>query len=280
MIYSHTSLALWNLCKRRWYHRYVLGQKEPPTINMAYSTHMVHGIIEEWIKPERQVARRMGHDEPIDFKTPWKAFQEEVGLDDETFNRSVLPLFTVGTSERILTGFRGVAGAAETSFAAIENRYEFALGQARYVSKPDFIWTNPGASRTVDLKFETSAWPSSTRPWPLKPLSPFNDQLLGQAIAAGTDGFVRITFQGDRKSGKVNGPIIEERLVDAQMRKEWLAETEATIAEIERWLASGASFPKNDASDYAFGRLCSYYEQCKLGFQPKQEEFPDAEGDR
>jgi hypothetical protein len=260
--YSHTSLSLWRLCKRRWYNRYVKHIKEPSNLQAAWSVNMVHKPIE--------LTQAAG---TVLSEAQWLAcfegFRNDVG--NPNFEDHI---HTVGTSKRIFdaiactpTGLENIR-AESTFFLPFSNL-------TRYSSKPDIIGTREGRHFTVDFKYTERAWKTATTPWPVKPLLPYDDQLLGQSILAEADGYMRGTIAVEPKTGKIAGPIFEERLVDGQLRKEWLAETKATIEDIERWLwdwewkgkhHEQTPWPKNTDACNAFGKPCSYLISCKTGW--------------
>lgn len=261
MIYSHTNLSLWRLCKRRWWHRYVLGEKEPQTPVMLFSIYMIHEVLAL---------------DDVDWDAQWSKFKACPEVNND-FSNTLLCLDTAKRLKRSFDEIKVELGkivAAEQMF-----KYTLVPSTFSFQSKPDLVIEKELICATVDFKFVTSNWPSAKRPWPLKPLSPFDDQLLGQALAvAGDTGvdnyqaskFIRVSFQGDRKSGNISGPIIEERCVDLALASEWNSETIATIEEIERWSHDHRSHPKNDQACNAFGKPCSYLAACKNGFQGVQ----------
>jgi hypothetical protein len=105
---------------------------------------------------------------------------------------------------------------------------------------------------------------------------PYDDQLLGQAISANAETFIRATIRINPASGLLNGPTVEEREVDAALRDEWLAETSDTIGEIEGWLtrisptfnlAPERPWPKNEDACHAYGKPCPAMRMCKAGWK-------------
>ena len=81
MVHSHTSLSLWRLCPRRWYHRYVLKEYELPGEAATFSTHMIHAPHAEWFAPEAQVARKLGKEQTIDWNRHMLDRYQELGWD-------------------------------------------------------------------------------------------------------------------------------------------------------------------------------------------------------
>lgn len=261
--YSHTSLSLWRLCKRRWWSRYILGIKEPMSPVAAFSTHLVHAPI----------AAYYGSGAVSDWSAFEKAFHTEIGDHADR-------LHTVAAGQRILEAVRkSPPGVPVPGSAERETRIHLS-GQKSYTSRAD-VWMERGTGRhwTVDFKYTERAWQAPGRPWPVRELLPYDDQLLGQAICSEADGFVRGTIRRDPKSGQLADPIIyQEHLVDASLRNEWLAETTATVEEVETWLrwSDGAigigpktSIPKNEDSCFAFGKSCPYLKMCKYGMETK-----------
>jgi hypothetical protein len=261
--YSHTSLALWRLCKRRWFNRYILKKKELPFIPAAWSVHMVHKPIQLSIHNKFVF---LGEKE---WQACFDAFKLEIG--DPNFEDHI---HAVGTGKRILAAIRQTSPGLSGCLAEQEARIRFST-LTSYSSRPDLIGVRDGRRFTVDFKYTERAWKTVKAPWPIRPLLPYDDQLLGQAILSEADGFMRGTIAVEPKTGQISGPIYEEKLVDGQLRKEWLAETKATIEEIEGWLWNyewqGAhheptSWPKNSASCLAFGKECPYTKDCKGGW--------------
>src|SRR6185369_14209273 len=131
------------------------------------------------------------------------------------------------------------------------------VGPYAYVSKPDFMVEDIDGLWTVDLKF--------TQAYQIKPLTPDNDQMLGQAIINKAVGFYRVTFQVMPRTYELNGPIIERHLVDPALAEEWLEDTKITISNIiSARLAS--YFEKHTDSCWAYNRLCEFKSDCVAGF--------------
>jgi len=245
--YSHTQLSTYAACKRLYHDRYVLGIKEPTTAPMAYGTHMLHGPIETYL--------RSGSVLDHDWELAWANFLAAIG-QDETYDD---PIYTLKTGKRCLSLYK--ASPIEGDVQCVEDKFYYTFPDGhRYVSIPDFVVGRETARFTVDLKFTTK--------WKLDPLLPYDDQCLGQAICAGADGFIRMTFKADKKSGKVEGPYIEEHLVDPVLRDQWIGETWNTCREIESWRKlTGARWPKNDQHCYKYGggKPCYRLGDCKAG---------------
>jgi hypothetical protein len=143
MVYSHTSLRLWRLCKRRWYHKYVLGKREATSINAAFSTWLVHTPIEQTIQGQQ-----------VDWEACWRNCLKESGQADD-FKHS---LFNVAVGKQLLSLYlespvEGIVSSIETT-----KLFTFVSGSC-YSSKPDFLVKN-GRMFTVDLKLSTSNWTS------------------------------------------------------------------------------------------------------------------------
>src|SRR5687768_12770334 len=90
--FSYTQLALFRLCPRRYYYRYVLGLEEPKTPAMSFGT-MIHDLIEIWLEG--------GNAEFVDdrhFEACWANYLAEIGETD-TFDD---PLYNLKTAKRCL----------------------------------------------------------------------------------------------------------------------------------------------------------------------------------
>lgn len=238
--FSHSQLALFRLCSRRYHDYYILtGKGEPATDIMAFSTWFVHKPIEMFVNSQT-----------IDWDVLHANFLAEFG-GSETYDH---PIYNIKTAKRILELYKKhpIKGVEAT-----EHKYYFNFPRCghRYVSKPDFV----SGAKTIDLKFTTA--------WEVKPLLPYDDQLLGQAICAERNTFCRYTIKCDKKTGKLEGPYIEEHNVDPALRNEWIEENYATILAIEHWRnETGISWPKSDGACYAFGRECARIKDCSFGF--------------
>lgn len=261
--YSFSQLSLWRTCKRRYYHRYVLGQPEPTTPAMRFGT-LVHDAIETYLQDDGL---------SVDWQATWEAlwanFLAEIG-ESESFDD---PCYNLKNAKRCLDLYKQYP--LEGKVTSVEEPYYVAFAEGfRYVSKPDFVvgvdepyptsLDNPPVTwklyrKTVDIKTTTSFKV-------VAPLLPYDDQLLGQALAAGADAFCRYTFPIDRKTGHVGEPVIEECPVDPIQAERWRGETLAEILEIESWRKkTGASWPKNSDACRAYSRDCPYIRSCSYG---------------
>jgi hypothetical protein len=256
--YSHSSLSLWHLCHRRWWHHYVRGYEEPTTINMAFSKWLFHSPIEQRMD--------MGANPAVDWEVLWEGwnanFMAEAGIirGDDLFNVEIAR-----------SAFRDLLD--DTPFLRwkihhIEEPFIINLinGQ-RYMSIPDFVVEDDLGLATVDLKFATTYEWSPTAHLAKYPLRPYDDQLLGQAICAEASRFLRISTIINKKDGKLYPPIIEEQHVDPLLKEEWLSDTIATIDDIESWKRKVRTpWPKLEQGCMAFGRPCPHVADCGLGF--------------
>lgn len=247
-VYSHTSLSLWRLCHRRWHNRYLLGRKEARSAAAAFSVHLVH-------EPLAEITR--GNN--VDWDGLWKAFLSTLAEEQIVAHK----LHSLGTAQRIFEKTRDVPKRLGLSIGESERFFDF--GQARYTSRADAIGGIQGRNFTVDYKYSQAKWKSAREAWPLKPLKPYDDQLLGQAICAETDSFSRVSIRVNPITGQVADPVVEDRMVDAKLRQEWLVETETTIEEIERRIREDGPWEKNDGSCHAFNRDCGYIRDCSFG---------------
>lgn len=246
--YSHTSLSLWRLCPRKWFNRYILGRKDTVSAPAAFSVHLVHEPLAAFFRGDC-----------VHWETLYKAFSEEMKGSD-----NVDDFHSLGAGKRILDAVRKTPPGFAT-FEGTESERFYDFGVAGYTSRPDLIGILQGRRYSLDWKYSETKWKTEKQPWPLKGLLPYDDQLLGQAVLAEADGFIRGTIRHNTTNGAINGPIYEECLVDTALRQEWLRETKATIIEIEACLASGV-FAKDTGSCYAFGRPCEHIKLCKGGF--------------
>lgn len=269
--YSHTQLSLYRLCPRRYWRRYIAGFEEKPTPAMAFSTHLIHNPIESWVGLEHP-----NNAWPYLWDLAWLNFLAEIGESDSYKD----PIYNLKTAKRCLELYK--ESPVDGKVVAVEEKvYQFFGNSFRYVSKPDFVVEEDRVRVapwrwTVDLKFTTA--------WEVKPLQPDDDQLLGQAITHGADGFYRVTFHYNKRaktgilSGAVIGPIIERCLVDEALKTEWITSTLRTIQDIEDdrrrvrvfglapfQSVGGGSWIKNTDSCYAYGRECEGRSMCKSG---------------
>lgn len=199
----------------------------------------------------------------------FQAFTEEIGGDPED------GLHTVGTGKRIFEAIRATPPQLSAIVAESSQRLQLS-GTTSYVSRPDLAGNMEGRRFTVDFKYTESKWRSASSPWPIKPLLPYDDQLLGQAICSEADGFIKATIRINPQSGKLADIVYEERLVDRAARQEWLAETRSTVDEIESWLmridpkwnlAPARPWPKNEDACNAYGKPCPALQLCKAGWK-------------
>lgn len=243
-VYSHTQVALFNLCKRRYYRKYVQGIDEPTTINQAFSSHLLHAPIEKYLANEKIV-----------WQDHWQAFLQALGLTDDPRHA----IFNLKIAGRLLDAF--IEARPEGEVVAIEPRIVYTLAHPHksylYVSKPDFILRRDGELITYDLKMSTSFFQND--------LAPFDDQCMGQAVASEAQSFCRFTLPIDKRSGSVRDPIIEEMLVDLALRDQWLDDTYWTLNEMERYRTKETTvWPKNDRSCHAFGIICPGLQDCQV----------------
>lgn len=250
--YSHTSLSLAQLCLRRWYYRYELGLKEPPSLAASYSTWMIHKPVEAWVS--------YGQDRAVDWEASyedwWREMLTELHLPPDFEDG----LYNLPNAKRALALY--VRNPIPGKVLAVESRSEpmsLPNGQT-YISIPDFLIQNERGLSTVDIKM-TSGFKQD-------PLSPFDDQFLGQAIPLGADGFYRVTIMGDKKSGKISLLEPEWQPVDPVLAAEWQDETTALTGLLER-LQGGSEciWPKNGEACHAFGRECPHIGRCVLGIK-------------
>lgn len=268
--YSHTSLSLAQLCLRRWYYRYELGIKEPPSLPASYSTWMIHKPIETWVT--------FGSDPSVDWEASygewWSGLRGELDLPDDFDD----PLYNLANAKRALGLY--VKNPIPGKVLAVEERSEpMALPNGEsYISIPDFLIRNERGLSTVDIKM--------TSRFSQKPLSPFDDQFLGQAIPLGADGFYRVTIMGDKGTGKLTMLTPEWQPVDEVLKQEWIRETVEWTDIIGRLTMGGgvagggeicdlgggseSSWPKNGEACYAFGRECPHRGRCEIGLVGKK----------
>jgi hypothetical protein len=258
--YSYTQLKLWRECKRKYKYRYIDGIREPRTPAMCFGT-LVHNGIEDWLSGTSP-----------HWESAWANFLADCGETD-TFKH---PAYNLDTAKRCLDLYK--RSPVQGRVVEIEQTqvYSFAGGY-RYQSKADFVMERRDCDHdphsgdkenwiccrqqptrfTVDFKTTTS--------WQVDPLLPYDDQLLGQAVCNNADGFIRVTFQIDKKTGRVTGPHIEEQTVDPVLKEEWLHETCATILDIDIHKHAGQVWPKSSGSCMAYGRECPHMSACALG---------------
>jgi len=268
-VFSHTSLDLWRLCKRQWWHRYVNGDKQVTTDNMAAGTWLVQEPIEAFHRDDPNLGTPLAGD------YIWANFLAEFGGDDSYEH----PVFTPNLPKQVLSLYK--QAPVEGVVFEIEKRFQVELkGGVKFQSKPDLVVERMvhsdepievsgvccNATRTAwDIKLKTfwARYPGATPE--VEPLLPFDDQGLGQALAATCDHFGQIRFYLDKRSGNLHGPVYVEEPVSRILLDEWENETVDTILEIESHLAWDHTWPKNDKACKAFGRVCAFLEHCKFG---------------
>lgn len=260
--YSHTSLSLAQLCLRRWYYRYELGLKEPPSLAASYSTWMIHKPVEAWVSH--------GSDPSVDWEALyedwWQGLRLELDLEPDFEDG----LYNMANAKKALGLY--VKNPIPGEVLAVESRSEpmsLPNGQT-YISIPDFLVRNERGLSTVDIKM--------TSKFKQDPLSPFDDQFLGQAIPLGADGFYRVTIMGDKKSGKISLLEPEWQPVDEVLKQEWIEETCELIDHVERNRnGQYAPWPKNGEACYSFGRECPHRGRCELGLVANKKEGLDGD---
>ena len=268
-VYSHTQLALWKLCKRRYFNRYMLGKKEPTTPNMAAGTWLAQFPIEEW-----ESAQRI--DSPAWLEIVWANFLAEFGGDDSFKS----PVFNLNLAKRILAAYK--ASPVQGKVVEIEKTFykDFPGSEAplRYSSRPDLVVDHgelleSPVRTTWDIKLKTFYQSRADDTFNAKTeLSPFDDQCLGQAVLAGAQAFGQIVFLVGKKDGTLVGPVYLEHSVSATLAAEWERETAVEINEIDQWRTVNTllrtPWPKNDQACHTFGKPCAYLNSCHFGFEP------------
>jgi hypothetical protein len=243
--FSHTQLSLFRLCPRRYFYRYVLDLPDAPDERMVYSSLLVHGMLECWLKDRLPLNRD-------DWGVQWENFTN-------AFPATKLDLTPAQEAFRVFTDY---FPSMEGEVQLVEAKTYAEIGGHRYVSKPDFVLARLSSRWTVDFKFSLSDWDP-------KPLLPYDDQLLGQAVAHEADGFIRVHLRWGKagRAGKAQIHLtVEEQPVDPVLAAEWRDDTIRTIEAIEtdRTMVRGG-WTKHTGSCHAFGRPCPYMAQCKLG---------------
>ena len=262
-IYSHTQLALWKLCKRRYYNRYMLGKREPTTPNMAAGTWLCQNPIETW-------EQGRSFDDGIAWETIWANFLAEFDGDDSYKD----PVFNLNLAKRILVAYK--ANPVQGKVIDIEKTlYKDFQDGLRYSSRPDFVVEREEIPYiyhiTWDIKLKTFNQSQAGDTFFAKAeLSQFDDQCLGQAILAGAQAFGQIVFLVGKKDGTLIGPIYLEHSVNSTLAQEWVRETNVEIGELDQWrninVLLGTPWPKNDKACNAFGKPCPRLADCGFGF--------------
>jgi hypothetical protein len=244
-VFSYSQISKYRLCPQRYWQHYLNNNKEPTTDAMAFSTYLVHNPIETWV----------AGDQWVDWQASWELWWANMLAEAELPGDYDDRIYNVDTGKQCLALYK--ANPLKGEVTNVEEKVVQLLGGYRYGTKPDFRFNDGARQWSVDIKFTTS--------WDIKPLLPYDDQLLGQAICTGSDGFLRVTFHHPKK-GKLTGPHVEGHLVDEVHRTSWMAATIDTIRRIEdeRSRVRG-NWGKWPGACYAFGRPCSYMPTCKLG---------------
>src|SRR3990167_6025774 len=263
-IYSHTQLALWKLCKRRYYNRYMLGKREPTTPNMAAGTWLCQNPIEWWERDGR-ISDCIAWDEVI-----WANFLAEFGGDRSYKD----PIFNLNLAKRILAAYK--ANPVQGKVIDIEKTlYKDFQDGLRYSSRPDFVVEREEIPYiyhiTWDIKLKTFNQSQAGDTFFAKAeLSQFDDQCLGQAILAGPQAFGQIVFLVGKKDGTLIGPVYLEQNVNRTLAQEWVRETNVEIGELDQWRTVNTllrtPWPKNDKACNAFGKPCPRLADCGFGF--------------
>jgi len=252
LVFSHTSLDLWRLCKRRWYRRYVRGSKEPPTDNMAAGIWLCQNPIEDW------------HQDKGLLDSYWPNFLAEFGGDDSYDS----PLFTKSLPQEVLAAYKETP--VDGRIVEIEKRQRVLLASdCGYQSQPDMIVESERGRTAWDIKLKTFNQQRAGDTFFLKPaLSPLDDQGMGQAVVHDCQAFGQIQFYLGKKDGLLYGPYYVEHPLNPVLADEWRSETIDAIQEIEHWLQRSARspWPKNPQSCTAFGRRCEGWNECLFGF--------------
>lgn len=255
--YSHTQLALWKLCKRRYYNKYIRGIQEPKSPNMAAGLWLVQAPIEEY----HQIGDQSNV--PVYWDSIREKFHKELG-DVEN-----LPIFNVELAKQVQRAY--IKNPLQGKVLDIERRFNLTLpGGQVYQSRPDFVVESNGIRSTWDIKLMTfnQARAGDTFFANKTPFYPLDDQCLGQAICSVSDFFGQIRFFIGKKDGLLIGPVYVEHPVNAILYAEWLLETQAEVRDIEAWRKLREyPWPKNDSSCNAFGRRCHYFDGCNFGFE-------------
>lgn len=256
MIYSHSSLDKYDLCPRRFYYHYELGLREPQGLAAAYSTHLIHAPIEAYVRDWLGGgAGRAAIDWDATYDAYWLEFRRELDLMPDFDD----VLYSLANAKRVLAMY--VKDPIDGDYIAVEERgYLTFPNGMQYVSIPDFLVRNERGLSTVDLKM--------TSGWKIPPLSPYDDQFLGQAIPLGADGFYRVTIQGDKKSGRITLLPAEWQPVDPVLAGEWRDEVAQQIDLIEQdRLRVRGNWRKKDKNCNAFGRECTWKGRCEIGLE-------------
>lgn len=280
--YSHTQLAMWKRCKRLYHDCYMLGKKEPTTANMAAGTWLAQAPVETWEENNRQDIRQYATiTEEVNWESIWANFLAEFDGTDEYDD----PIFTLDLAKRILAAYKAMP--VQGNVVEIERTYEMEFpGGYVYTSRPDFVvehWDTekqwgPGIKSrfltTWDIKLKTFNQQKAGDTWfASSPLSPFDDQCLGQAILSGADAFGQIQFFVGKKDGLLVGPVYVEQPVNPVLAEEWKFETCAIIHEIDDWKFGldhegiADPWPKNSDACHAFGKDCHRLSNCQFGFE-------------
>jgi hypothetical protein len=271
--YSHSQLALWKLCKRKYYNTYLAEgrKKAKPTEAMAAGTWLVQNPIEHFEQDGRK-------DDDLNFwNTIWPNFLAEAGLH-QSYDH---PLFNMDLAKTVLKAYKkkpllGKVVQIEKPFVK-----ELAIG-IFYKSIPDLVtetkipYTGSDGEpvgRTVihawDIKLKTFSQSRAGDTYYVMPTLPsINDQGLGQMICSGAETFGQIQFWLGRKDGQVIGPVYLEQTRNLTLIEEWKSETVAECRSIEQWreYSESAPWPKNDNNCNAFNQPCQFKANCNFGF--------------
>lgn len=278
-VYSHSSLDLWRLCKRRWHRRYVRGIKEETSANMAAGTWLAQEPVEAWENLRLQ-GSVMTNLPDVTLDACWANFLAEFGGNDDYDS----PMFDKELAPAVLRAYQ--ANPVPGKVVAIEEMLQVELAPGVfYQGKPDFVveqvagsqvesW-EPFKDRDIisriawDIKLKTFNQARVGDDYFMKPaIHPFDDQGYGQAALAGCESFGQIQFFLGKKDGILHGPYYIEQPINPILMEEWKDETVRTVREIESYLLLNerVPWPKNPQACGAFGRTCSGYQECQFGW--------------
>lgn len=248
--YSHTQLALYRLCPRRYYERYMLP---PPEIALVESMSAIQQYSAIVIHPGVEHFHRK--DSKFDMELSIEKFLSVNGVSRADCEPWARPLALSIFASYALNPIKGTVTHVEREGKMLLD--DIVTGEKakyQFLSKPDFVVESPDA--VTDLKVT-----GSNRPYPLKP---YDDQMLGQAIVWEKPLFRRYQIVIDSKTMTLKDLVVEEHKVDPLLRENWFQRTVKTVRDIEESRRTDL-WTEHDHACGAFNRVCPYMGSCVYG---------------
>jgi len=256
--YSHTQLEKHRLCPERYrlhYSERLLGDEAG--IEAAWGL-LVDGALSGWYESKRLPLTQLW------FESEWEKIPAHLKAADKRY--------TFKLAQDVVENYvqqNAYMFDAYDVVAVQEKRLITALGN--YITKPDIVLRSRLDSTITTLDIKTT-----TRH---KPLLPYDDQQLGQAIGFEAQWMARHSLVLKWGKFKFNGWEwkYDVESVCTEHIAHWLNTQRHTIAAMHHAKLL-ASWPKHSSSCMAFGRPCPFIPICKdpnfdISIMPKRGEF-------